>query len=303
MSDRALSTFCCSVTPFSANGALDVPALRSHFARQAAAGVGVYVGSSSPGEGPALSRSEIWRCFEIAVHELRGRVPVRAMAGDPRTTREMLEFIELAGECGVDAVQISPLDMGRGAHANPATVEQYFRAALEASQIPCIVSSHHAVGYTLAPELLRVLANDYEHLIGFNLTSPDLRYHLRVIDALESRAEVHVGGPMHALSALALGANGFLSAEANYAPQLCQALVEHTRAGDHAEAQAAYARILSLSASRTDVPGMPVRHVKAAMTALGHCGPRLREPHLPLTAGELARVAKCLAELGIGAAA
>jgi 4-hydroxy-tetrahydrodipicolinate synthase len=303
VTERTLSTFCCSVTPFTANGALDVPALRAHFARQAAAGVGVYVAGSSPGEGYALSRSEVWRCLEIAVHELRGRVPVRAMGVEPRTAREMVEHVELAAECGVDAVQIYSLDIGHGGRPNPATIERYFRTVLDASRIPCVVSSHHFIGYTLEPELMRVLANDYEHLIGFNVTSPDLPYHVRVLDALEGCAEVHVGGPMHALSALALGANGFLSTEANYAPRLCQSLIEHTRAGDHAAAQSAYARILALMTGTADVPGMSVRYVKAAMTALGHCGPHLREPHLPLTAGELSRVAKRLAETGIDASA
>jgi 4-hydroxy-tetrahydrodipicolinate synthase len=300
VTERALSTFCCSVTPFTANGALDVPALRAHFARQAAAGVGVYVAGSSPGEGYALSRSEVWRCLEIAVHELRGRVPVRAMGVEPRTAREMVEYVELATECGVDAVQIYSIDIGHGGRPNPGTIERYFRTVLDASRIPCVVSSHHFIGYTLEPELMRTLANDYEHLIGFNVTSPDLPYHVRVLDALEGRSEVHVGGPMHALSALALGANGFLSTEANYAPRLCQSLIAHTRAGDHAAAQSAYARILALMTGAADVPGMSVRYVKAAMTALGHCGPHLREPHLPLTAGELSRVAKRLAELRIG---
>jgi dihydrodipicolinate synthase/N-acetylneuraminate lyase len=58
MTSRVLSAFCSSVTPFTASGSLDVPALR-HFARQAAAGMGVCVAGSSPGEGDALSRSEI----------------------------------------------------------------------------------------------------------------------------------------------------------------------------------------------------------------------------------------------------
>ena len=103
---RAVSTFCCArPTPFTSTGSLDVPALRAHFARQAAAGVGVYVAGSSPGEGYALSRSEIWRCLEIAVHELRGRAPVRSMGVASRTARDMVEQVELAAECGVDAVE------------------------------------------------------------------------------------------------------------------------------------------------------------------------------------------------------
>jgi 4-hydroxy-tetrahydrodipicolinate synthase len=187
--------------------------------------------------------------------------------------------------------------MGHGGRPDAATIERYFRTVLEASTISCVVSSHHFIGYTLEPEFLRALADDYDHLIGFNVTSPDLPYHVRVLEALEGRKEVHVGGPMHALSAIALGANGFLSTEANYAPRLCQSLIDHARAGNHAAAHVAYAQILSLMAGKSDVAGMSVRYVKAAMTALGHCGPHVRDPHVPLGAGELTRVAKRLAEL------
>jgi 4-hydroxy-tetrahydrodipicolinate synthase len=294
---RPLSAFCCSITPFAADGSLDEHALRAHCARLADAGVGVYVAGSSPGEGYALSRDEVRRCLEIAVAEIGGRVPVRAMGVEPRSARDMVAHVALAAECGVDAVQIYSLDMGHGGRPNAATIERYFRTAIEASRIPCVVSSHHFIGYTLEPELIRALADDYEHVIGFNVTSPDLPYHLRVLEAVAGRAEVHVGGPMHALSALALGANGFLSTEANYAPRLCQSLIEHVRSGDPSAAQSAYARILALMTGMGDVPGMSVRYVKAALAALGHGAPHVREPHLPLTADELARVAKRLADL------
>jgi 4-hydroxy-tetrahydrodipicolinate synthase len=298
MKPSSLSTFCCSVTPFAADGSLDEPALRAHCARLRDAGVGVYVAGSSPGEGYALSRDEVRRCLEIAVAELRGRVPVRAMGVEPRSARDMVEHVALAAQCGVDAVQIYSLDMGHGGRPDAGTISRYFRTVLDAARLPCVVSSHHFLGYTLEPALMRALADDYEHLIGFNVTSPDLPYHVRVLAALEGRTEVHVGGPMHAQSALALGANGFLSTESNYAPRLCQSLIEHARAGDHGAAQAAYAKIMALMAGMADVPGMSVRYVKAAMTALGLGAPHVREPHLPLTADELARVAKRLAGLG-----
>jgi 4-hydroxy-tetrahydrodipicolinate synthase len=298
MKPRALNTFCCSITPFAADGSLDERALRAHCARLAEAGVGVYVAGSSPGEGYALSRDEVRRCLEIAVAELKGRVPVRAMGVEPRSARDMVEHVGLSAACGADAVQIYSLDMGHGGKPDAGTIERYFRTVLDAARLPCVVSSHHFLGYTLEPALMRALADDYEHLIGFNVTSPDLPYHVRVLSALEGRTEVHVGGPMHALSALALGANGFLSTEANYAPRLCQSLIEHTRAGDHAAAQAAYAKILALMTGMADVSGMSVRYVKAAMAALGLGAPHVRDPHLPLSADELARVAKRLAGIG-----
>jgi len=81
---------------------------------------------------------------------------------------------------------------------------------------------------------------------------------------------------MHALSALALGANGFLSTEANSRRACLPVADRRTRAGDHAGAEAAYARILALMTGMGDVPGMSVRYVKAAMAALGTAAARAR---------------------------
>ena len=297
--DLRPSTFCCSITPFADDGSLDLAALRAHLRRIADAGVGVYVAGSSPGEGQSLSEDELRRCLEIAVVEVGGRVPVRAMGVEPRSAAQMVRFVRLAAEAGVDAVQIYSLDMGHGARPDPATLERYFRTAIEAARLPCVVSSHHFGGYLLDPELVRRLLDDYGHLAGFNVTSPEIPYLVRVLDAVGGRACVHVGGPMHALTALALGAQGYLSSEANYAPRLARALVDRHVAGDHAGALAAYATLMRLMAGMTEVPGASVRYAKAMLAALGHPGAGLRDPHLPLTDDERARAARRLAALGV----
>ena len=297
--DLRPSTFCCSITTFAGDGSLDEAALRLHLRRLADAGVGVYVAGSSPGEGYALSQDEVRRCLETAVDEIGGRVPVRAMGVEPRSAAQMVELVRLAGAVGVDAVQIYSLDLGHGGRPGPETLERYFRTAIEAARIPCVVSSHHFGGYVLEPELVRGLLDDYEHLVGVNVTSPEIPYLVRVLDAVEGRAAVHVGGPMHALTALALGAQGYLSSEASYAPRLARALIDRHVAGDHAGASAAYATLMRLMAGMGDIPGMSVRTVKAMLGALGRPGTGLREPHLPLTDEERARAAKRLAALGI----
>jgi 4-hydroxy-tetrahydrodipicolinate synthase len=261
--------------------------------------VGVYVAGSSPGEGYALSRDEVRRCLEIAVDEIGGRVPVRAMGVEPRSASQMVELVEVAGAAGVDAVQVYSLDIGHGGRPGAETLERYFRTAIEAARVPCVVSSHYFGGYVLEPGLLRRLLDDYEHLIGLNVTSPEIPYLVRVLDAVGGRAAVHVGGPMHALTALALGAQGFLSSEANYAPRLAQQVIDGHLAGDHAASAAAWAVLMRLMTGMGDVPGMSVRYVKAMLGALGHAGTTLREPHLPLTDEERARAAKRLAALGV----
>lgn len=297
--DLRPSTWCCSVTPFADDGSLDLAALRAHLRRLADAGVGVYLAGSSPGEGYSLSRDELRRCLETAGDEIGGRVPVRAMGVEPRSAAQMVDFVRLAAGAGVDAVQIYSLDLGHGGRPDPPTLERYFRTAIEAARVPCVVSSHHFGGYVLEPELVRRLLDDYEHLVGLNVTSPEIPYLVRVLDAVDGRAAVHVGGPMHALTAFALGAQGYLSSEANYAPRLARALVDRHAAGDHAGALAAYATLMRLMAGMGDVPGMSVRYAKAMLGALGCAGTALREPHLPLSDEERARAAKRLAALGV----
>ena len=297
--DLRPSTFCCSVTTFASDGALDEGALRAHLRRLADAGVGVYVAGSSPGEGYALSRDELRRCLEIAVREIGDRVPVRAMGVEPRSASQMVEFVHLAADAGVHAVQLYSLDMGHGGRPGADTLERYFRTAIEASRVPCVVSSHFFGGYVLEPELVARLARDYDHLIGFNVTSPEIPYLVRVLDAVGGRAAVHVGGPMHALSALALGAQGYLSSESNYAPRTAQHLIDRWVAGDHPAAFAAWAVLVRLMTGMGDVPGMSVRYVKAMLGALGWSGTGLREPHLPLSDEERARADKRLASLGV----
>jgi hypothetical protein len=85
------------------------------------------------------------------------------MGVEPRTARDMVEHVELAADvrrrCGADLLARH----GPRRAPNAATIERYFRTVLDASRIPCVVSSHHFIGYTLEPELMRALADDYEH--------------------------------------------------------------------------------------------------------------------------------------------
>jgi len=293
------STFCCSITPFARDLSFDEAAWRAHLRRLVDAGLGVYAAGSSPGEGYALSAAELRRCLELAVEEAKGRVPVRSMGVEPRTAAQMVAHVRLAAEIGVDAVQIYSLDIGHGGRPATDTLERYFRTALEAARIPCIVSSHFFGGYVLEPELMRRLCDDYEHLVGFNVTSPEIPYLVRVLDAVGGRAEVHVGGPMHALTALALGAQGFLSSEANYVPRTAARLIERHVAGDAPAAAAAYAMLLHCMTGMSEVPGMSVRWTKSVMGALGHSGVFVREPNLPIADDERARARKRVEALGL----
>jgi dihydrodipicolinate synthase/N-acetylneuraminate lyase len=128
-------------------------------------------------------------------------------------------------------------------------------------------------------DLLGALCAEYPHVVGVNCSiGQDFTYLVRVLEELPDHVEVHVGGPMHALSALAMGGTGLLSSEANLVPQLAVAVTRRWGDGDLAGAAEAYSKLLrvfTLMSSR--VSG------KALLKALGLPGGEPRLPRMLLT--------------------
>jgi len=296
---REPSTFVISLTPFTDDERLDEDGLRGHLRRLAASGIGVYLGGSGSGEGYTLSREEARRVLEIGVEEVRGRVPVRAMGVEPRTAAEMIELGRLAADVGVDAMQVYSLDQGHGNRPRPDELERYLRDVLDAVSVPVVLSSHQAAGYYLPADLIGRMLDDYRSIIGVNCTNQDLTYVIRVIDAVDGRADVHVGGPMQALSCLALGGQGYLSSEGNLAPRLCVSVIDAYRDCDLAACHDAYARLMRLFAETRRLGGISA--TKAALDVLGLPGGRPRRPRLAVSDPARAEVAALVDALDIRA--
>jgi 4-hydroxy-tetrahydrodipicolinate synthase len=293
-------TYVTSITTFDAQGELDEHALRGHFRRMAAARVGVYVAGPAA-EGWSLRPDEVRRSLEIAVEELRGRVPVRWMGVEPRHTDEMLERVELAGATGVDALQIYCPDLGHGQKPTASELERYFLTVLASTRTPCVISSHEWEGYLVPAPLLRELADSFSHVIGFNITCANIFYLSEVVDRVGDRAEIHVGGPFNLVTALVVGATGYLSTIPNFAPRLCQDIIDHWRAGDVQAAGLAWRRLLRLKRVLYGTGANPPPVVKAAMDHLGLPGTGIRPPQLPASDAERAIIAGALDEAGVRA--
>ena len=126
------------------------------------------------------------------------------MGVEPRTAREMIDFGRRVEAVGLDAMQVYSLDMGHLGIPRPEELERYFTEVLDAVRIDCVLSTHFSVGYLVPVDLLVSLCERYPHVVGVNcsISGGDLPYLVRLLAALPPRVEVHVGGPMHALSAL-----------------------------------------------------------------------------------------------------
>jgi len=293
------SVFAISITPFDAAGRLDEPALRAHLERLAVAGVGVYLGGGGSGEGFTLDGAEARRVLEVGVDQIGGRVPVRAMGTEPRTARQMVDHLAMAADVGVDAAQVYSLDPGHGHRPTPAEVERYLREVLAATELPCIVSSHQSVGYRVPPALLATLADEHPHLVGVNCSHGEVGALVAICEAVAGRLEIHVGGPAQALTALALGAQGYLSSEANLAPRLCASVIDGYVAGDLARTFSSFGEVVRLSGLLYGHGG--IRATKAVLSHLGLPGGVVRPPQLGVDDEVVRAVVEHLVAAGIPA--
>jgi 4-hydroxy-tetrahydrodipicolinate synthase len=299
MGARTKSTYVISITPFTADGRLDEPGFRAHLQRLAAAGIGVYVGGGGSGEGYTLDADETRRVLEIAVEELKGTVPVRSMGTEPRTAAQLVDYIRLAASIGVDATQVYSLDVGHGHQPTMDEIETYFTDILEpvtALGVPAILSTHQSVGYRVPIDMIARLVRRFG-LVGVNCSHSDPGYLVRLIDAVGDRAEIHVGGPIQGLTALALGAEGFLTSEGNLAPRLCVSVVELFEKGDLSGTFDAFAKVVRLFDLLYGNGG--IRATKAVLNQYGLAGGYPRRPQLAVTDDVAASIARAVDALGI----
>ncbi len=293
---RNAAVFVISITPFDKDGNLDEAGFRAHLKRMAEAGIGVYVGGGGSGEGYTLTDAEMKRVVEIAVSELKGKVPVRAMGKEPRTAKEMIDFALMAKDAGADAIQIYSLDVGHGHAPTPEEIDGYFSEVLTAVKHPVVISTHQSVGYRISADVISNLVKRYDHVIGINCSHQDLVYLAAIIDGAHGKP-VLVGGPMQGPVNLAMGGHGYLCSEGNLAPKLCVSAIQHYTKGDLAAAMDAFGKIVRLSGTLYGAGG--IRMTKAVLTSMGLPGGYPRKPRLPVAADKLAQVLKVVRSLEI----
>ncbi len=291
------STFVISLTPFTEDGELDEQGLRAHYQRLGRSGIGVYVAGSGSGEGYTLTRAERRTMMEIAHEELSGVVPIRVMGVEPRTAAEAIELGADTAAVGLDAMQLYSLDMGHGYKPRDEELETYLRTVLEVVTCPVVISTHQSVGYLYPVHLLASIVETYDHVIGLNITTPDVPYLASAIDAVDGRVDIHVGGPMHALTALGLGAQGYLSSEGNIAPKLCTSVVDAYAAGDREATNARFRELIRLFAATQ--AGGGIIATKAALRSFGAAGGWPRVPRLDNKSPHVATLIELIDRTGL----
>jgi len=277
----------CTVTPFAEGGRFDEGLVAERVEAIVAQGLGLAIGTASPGEGFALSLDETGRFYDVVMRTAAGRVPVCAMGVEPRNAGQLLPVVRLAEQAKLDAMQLYTVDPGHAMKPTERELERFFATLLDGMTIPAAISTHHYNGLVPLPVLARLL-DRFPNIRTIHCTS-EVNYLHQLLELVDGRCEVLVGGPMQALSTLAMGGQGFLCSEGSIAPIVCGELQAAIRKGDDEAAMAAYRRIIGVFALNV-WPGGTVRFLKTAMKILGIPGWHTRPPfeHLDEAAAKTA---------------
>ena len=284
------------VTPFTADGAVDEPAVQRLAARQIDAGVHFLVPCGSTGESPTLSRAEQRRVVELVVKTAAGRVPVLAGAGG-YDTRGVIDLVADMRRAGADGIlSVTPYYN----RPTPEGIYQHYRAIAESTSLPIVV--YNVPGRTGCNVDVATLCRlaDISNIVGVKEASANMPQMCEICRAVPTGFSVLSGDDLFAVPLLSVGGSGVISVASNEAPEEMSHLVSVALHGDFNTARQLHTRLLPLmQVNFIETNPIPV---KAAMAHLGLLEPHYRLPMVPPRPDSLARIVQVLDELALAPA-
>ena len=281
------------VTPFTADGGLDEPAIRRLARRQVESGIHFLVPCGTTGESPTLSTAERRRVVELVVEEAAGRAPVLAGAGG-YDTREVIESVAMMAEAGAQGIlSVTP-------YYNKPTQEglfQHYRAIAESTSLPIVVYNVPGrTGCNVEPATLARLAA-IRNIVGVKEASGNILQICEVCRIVPHHFLVLSGDDAITLPVMSVGGQGVISVASNEAPAELARLVELVEQNDWTGARALHERLLPLLTVNF-VESNPIP-VKAAMARMGLLTESYRLPMVSPRDESRARIDRVLADLGL----
>ena len=276
------------VTPFDADGALDLDGSRHLARRLVERGCHGLVIAGTTGESATLSDAEKLELLEAVLDEVGDTATVIAGTGSNDTAH---------------AVQLTREARGAGAHAvlsvtpyynrpNEAGLRAHFAAVSEAAgDTPVVlynIPSRSAIN--MSPELLASLAAAHDNIVAVKQANND---DLGPIDGLEILA----GNDDVFVRTLGFGGPGGILVASNVAPERLRELYDAAATGDGDRAEDLDEGLRPLYAAMSVAP--PAVSAKVALELLGVIGSHVRLPMAPASEDERSRIREVLEAQGL----
>jgi len=235
---------------------------------------GIFVAGTN-GECMQLTQKARNRAIAIALAQVNGRIPVVCGTMDS-STRRVIENIKELEQMGGSCAVITPVFYAR--HNSQDESIRHFEAIARNTSVDLIIYNMPSmVGVTLTPETV-IKIGQIDHVAGYKDSSPSYGGFLQVLSRFrDTPFSCLQGMTAHAVSALLMGADGFVPALAPLFPRL---FVDAYEAGISKDTELAWkyneliresSKILAMSANMTAA-------AKFAISTLGFTGKRVVAP-------------------------
>jgi 4-hydroxy-tetrahydrodipicolinate synthase len=263
------------VTPYGADGAVDITMLSRLIVRLAGAGIHNLMAAGNTGEFFSLSLEEIRQVHAVTAEAADGRCLVSAAVG--RSLTEAKELARDAIAAGAGAIMgHHPMDP----FASPSAQADYFLALADTATVPFIA---YVRTDTFSVDDFRRLAA-HGNVAGVKFASTNLMLLAEVIRRTEDLPAIWVCGMAEAWAPpfYAIGAKGFTSGFANVFPEISLQVHAALTRGDFAAARQLINRFSGFEELRTHYRnGSNVTVVKEALGMLGFEVGAVRLPGVP----------------------
>jgi len=279
---RVRAVFPPLVTPFRADGALDLGAFEANLDLYTPHDLGGVLVLGSNGEAGSLDEGEKLALVGIARAHTQGRLLL--VGTGLESTRGTIALTRKVADLGADAALVLTPHYYKARMTSEA-LARHFEAVADASPVPILLYSVPAFTGIVWPAGLAEALSAHPRIVGIKESSGDVGLLARLRAGTPPSFAVVSGSAPTFYPALCVGASAGILAVACCAPGVVAALYRAHEAGDHGRAGDLQRALMPLAVAVT--AGHGVAGLKAAMDAAGFHGGHVRAPLLP--AGEAAR--------------
>lgn len=281
------------VTPFTSDGAVDLPAFEALVRRQIEGGVHGLVPCGTTGETPALDDAEWAAVVGATVKLAGGKIPVVPGTGT-NNTKQSIERTKRARDLGADAALVVTPYYNK---PNPDGLTAHFHAIADEGGLPVVVYNVPGrTGLNALPELVLRIA-EHPRVVAVKEASGNLGQAMTIIRDRKPGFSVLSGEDDLTCAMTLMGGDGVISVLSNVDPRGFSTMVERALAGDVKGALAEHYRLLEVGRA-IFVETNPVP-AKAALALLGVGSDRVRPPLAPASEATRARLRAALAQAGL----
>jgi 4-hydroxy-tetrahydrodipicolinate synthase len=293
MTARFGAVLTAMATPFTADGALDVPGAATLARWLVDNGSDGLVVTGTTGESPTLSDEEkvaLWRT-------VRGAVTVPVVAGaTSNDTAHSVSLVRAATDAGVDGIlAVAPY------YSRPpqSGMDGHFRAVAAATPLPVLIYDIPIrTGRKVATDTLLRLAREVPNIAGVKDAAANPAATAELIAEAPAGFEVYSGDDSLTLPLLAVGAVGLIGVATHWSGPEHAELLAMWEKGDAAAARAINARLLESFAFETSELAPNPIPTKAMLRVLGLPAGQCRLPLGPAPEGLEERARQVLRNLG-----